>query len=132
MQQSDMTGVQIALKSLRPVTLVKSFGCEFMTVGQMRPFELRDGWRLIRAHIGPDGTSKFPAGIAYLFYSPRCIAFGGLVWLLHTIAGNVEFPPVVHAAQPMFLVTRIKERSASVWTMQRQEPHVACGVAERN
>src|SRR5580704_6676650 len=100
MQQADVAGVEIALERLCPVAFVKSLGCENVAFRQMRPFELRHAGRLARPHIRPDDAPEFTAWVANLF-QPAGRTFARLVRHIYAIAGNIEFPAVIDAAQSM-------------------------------
>ena len=77
-----------------------------------------------RSHRRPHGWDRPSDGS--LFEAALC----RLIRHVDTRAGDIEFPPVINAAQPTHFVTTKKQRGASMRTVPRQEPHFSIRVAE--
>ncbi len=94
--------------------------------------ERRNVRRRQRAHVRPQQTAAFfnrIAGDRHLVFER---AIGGLVRLLQALAGAVEFPTVIRAADTVGLRNSVEERCAAMRTRFLNQPKPAAAVFEED
>ena len=128
----DVGGVDVALERLHPVALLQHHERRVDVIGRQRgDLEGRERRRrLARSHVRPDDAVDLVAGIGA---GPHLVlerALGRLAGHVHAVAGHVELPAVVDAAQPALLVAAEEERGATVRAVGGHQPDGALGVAE--
>src|SRR3979409_2551526 len=118
MQARAMRGIDRALHHLRPLARRVHLDDADAGVPRRSPVRrLEFAETFLRPHIDPDDAAAFADGIGFVLaleLEPAGFRFAGRV---ENIAVHVEFPAVVEAAQPRFLVAAEGERSAAVRTM---------------
>src|SRR5262245_36919043 len=128
-----MRGVESALHSLQIVALFNGLGHETVGSRRPRPFEIgRRRHVLARAHVGPDYTAAFDGWISENPYPHLHRRVGWFVRHVDAVAAYVEFPAVIDAAKPAFLVAAEEQGGSSMWTMGIDETDASLGVAKRD
>src|SRR5499427_2303230 len=97
-----------------------------------RPFESRKRrLELRRTHIDPDNVAQLDARIGRQLDLPAESARLGLGGNLGALTGDVVFPAVIGAAQPVLLVAAEPERYAAVGAELVDHAHAPLRVAKR-
>ena len=90
----------------------------------------RAGWCCRRAHIDPDHAAQLVGRIRLDADAFLEVAVGRLAGHVDALAGGVELPAVVDAAQAALLVATEEQRRAAVRTERADHADLAVGVAE--
>ena len=97
----------------------------------LRPGEFRRRRHLVdRAEIGPHQPAQFDGRIGGEVDVLLELVLRRLVELIDAVAFDVEFPAVIDAAQPAFLVAPEKQRHPAVRAEFIHQPDPTFGVAE--
>ena len=110
-QEADMAGVDVALQGLEPVALPHhEADREFIALVQFVPVEMGKGRRHgFPAQVHPD-DSVFLDHVQGAQLDPGLVVrLRGLARHLHALAVQREFPTVIDAADPAFLVAPVEE-----------------------
>src|SRR5215471_17552544 len=90
----------------------------------------RNGVMVSAGQVGPDDAARFVHRVGGdLDLVREAVQLRPLVGAL---AGDVELPAVVGAAQPAFLVAPVEQRRAAVRALLLDQPYRAIGVPERH
>src|ERR1700685_2100773 len=132
-QEGDMHRIDAALERRLPVALLRAVGYEAVRAGRGGPFEIRRRRFLRpRAHIDPDHVAHLGARIRRELDLAAEAAFGWLGWHLDALAGDVVFPAVIGAAQPVLLVAAEPQRHAAMGAELVHHAAAAKGVGKRD
>src|SRR6266498_5104728 len=85
-----------------------------------------------RTHIGPDHATPLARRIRLELDFVFEVAVGRLAGHVDTVAGGIELPAVVDAAQATFFVAAIEQRGSPVRAKRAHQADGAVGVAERD
>src|ERR1700747_1284953 len=88
--------------------------------------------QLARPHIDPDDVAQLDARIGRQLDLPAEAAFRGLGGNLGALTGDIVFPAVIGAAQPVLLVAPEPERYAAVRAKLVDHAHAPLGLAKRH
>src|SRR3954451_15666708 len=128
-----MGGVDAALHGLQIVALLRALGNETAAVRDLRPLERGQGWLQSRwAHVDPDNVTQLHAGIGLeldLLAEPALL---GLRRNFDALSGDVVFPAVIGAAQPVLLIAAEPQRHAAMGTELVDDADLALRVAEND
>src|SRR5215469_17282089 len=126
-----MRRIDLPFQDLRPIALDADLGC-----ADARFFSRSKGWRLEfshpfgRADVAPYEAAALPRRIGLLLDAFGEMAVGRLGRHFEHIALDVEFPPMVQAAQAALFVAPVKQRCAAVRAEFAQHAGPSLGVAE--
>ena len=128
-----MAGVEAALEALQPVALLNMPRGEALRRWHQRPFQVREcGLVLGRPHIGPDEIAAFDAGIGLRSDLILHIAARRHAGNVEAGSVDVEFDPVIDAAQSAFLVAPIEQGCGPVRAVFAQQARISRAVAKKN
>jgi hypothetical protein len=132
MQEAEMRGVDLAFERLQIVAVALNETHADLTIRNIQDFERRQRRRFgARPHIDPDdaGALNHPIGfrLDLLFEIRRRHA-----WHIEAIASNIEFPAVVNATKPSFLIASQKQGCATMRATVIHHTDAPVAVAERN
>ena len=128
-QDRGVRGVDAAFKRLQPIALLPHLRDVAVGFRHLRPFESRRCRHfLARPHIGPDDAAHLDRRIGG--QADLVAERLGLVHLLGAFAVDVEFPAVIDAAQPQFLVAPEPQGGAAMRTEFIDEADPAGAVAK--
>ena len=100
-----------------------------MRLGRLHPVEPgQRGLPALGAHIGPDDAALLVGGIG--LHLDLVAELARLVHLLDALAGDVVFPAVIDAAQPVLLVAAEPQRRAAMRAELVDHADLAVGGAE--
>src|SRR5205809_5683012 len=112
MEDRRVRGVDAALERLQPVALLPYFRDVAMALRHLRPLESGGcRYQLARSHIGPNHPAHLGGRISRQVNLVTELL--RLVHLIDTVAGDVELPAVINAAQARLLVASEPQRGAS-------------------
>ena len=83
-----------------------------------------------RAHVDPDDAAALAGRVRHGFDFGPEIRLGGLIGHVDAVAGGVELPAVVDAAQAGFFVAAEEQRGAAVRAVVLEQADLAVGIAE--
>jgi hypothetical protein len=131
-QEAEMRGVDLALQRLQIVAIALDEAHFDLVLGDIEDFERRQRRRLrARSHVDPDdaGALHHLVGLRlhFLLEARRWQARH-----IEAIAGDVELPAVVDAANSAILVASQKQRCAAVRAAMVHDADSACAVAKGN
>src|SRR5262245_34165470 len=113
-QEPEVRGVDFALERLQVVAIAQHEADADFALRHVENFELRQGRRLaLRSHVDPDhaGALQHLIGLGlHLLLEARRRQTGHV----EAVAGNIEFPTVIDAAQAALFVAAQKQRGAAV------------------
>ena len=133
MQEGEMAGVETTLERLEPVAFLDVPRDVAMRVRNRGPFEVGEsGLFLRRSHVGPHDAAALDARVGSDADLVHEAAAGRLARHVDALALDVEFPAVIDAAQPAFLVAAEEQGRRAMGTALVQQPDAAGGVAERD
>src|SRR5262249_53637933 len=131
MQDRRMRGIDTAFQGLPPVALLPHLLYVAMALRHLRPLEIGGWWHfLCRPHVGPNSSTNLDSGIRCGANLMGEAALGWFIHLVHTLAGHIELPAVIHAAQARLLVAPKPQRHQTVWTELVQQPNAPLGIAK--
>ena len=130
-QEAGVGWVVIALHGLQVVALEAELRHVAVACRQLRPGEVREGRLLVRrAHVGPDQV----AGLDHRVGDGLDLVLERLalrrVRQVRALAGDVEFPGVIDAAQAILLVAAEEQRRPAVRAEGVEQTHPALAVTE--
>src|ERR1700722_11428256 len=129
MQDRRVRRVDTAFERLQIVAFLDDLGDVPALFRYLGPSEFRRGRHLFgRTHIGPDDAAELYRRIRGEVSVLLELILRRLIELIDAVAFNVEFPAVIDASEPAFLVATEKERDAAVWTEFLHQPDAAVGV----
>ena len=113
-QEAEMRGVDLALERLQPVAVALDEARADFVLGHVQDLECRQRRHLrARAHVDPDHAGALHdligLGLDLLHEARRRHARH-----VHTVAGNVELPAVIDAANAPLLVASQEQRGTAV------------------
>ncbi len=130
-QEGEVRRIEVALHHLRPVALDKLLGDVAPFRRHQAEFHLRHlGHRVRRAHPGPDDVAVFACGVGLDLHRLMVTHAGRYVRQVDRLAGHVELPAVIDAAQPAFLVAAVEHVRAAMRAADVDEADASLGVAE--
>ena len=132
-QDRRVRGVDAALQRLQPVAFLDDLGDVPALFRHLGPGEFRRRRHLVgRAEIGPDQPAQLDGRIGGEVDVLLELVLRRLVELIDAVAFDVEFPAVIDAAQPAFLVAPEIQRHAAVRAEFIDQTDAALAVAERD
>jgi hypothetical protein len=130
-QDGRVRGIDPAFEPLQPVGLLDHLGDVTVAGGHLGPGELGQGWlQRGRPHVCPDDSPQLDHGVGGSADLVRKAELFRLVHHVHALAGRVELPPVIHAAQSAVLVSAEEQGCPSVWTVLVEQAELATRVPE--
>ena len=130
-QEGDVHRVDAALQGLQPVAFLGALTDEAVRRGHRRPFEIRQRRLLCRwAHIDPDHVAKLGDSVGRELDLLAEAALDRFRRHFDALPGDVVFPAVIGAAQPVFLVAAEPQRHAAMGAEFVHHADAACGVAK--
>jgi hypothetical protein len=133
-QEADMGGIDFAFGRLQPIALVKPARGVNLGRRQRHPLHARQfRHQLLRAHIDPGDAAGLAGRIARdpgLVLQGRKVIRRDDVGNVDALAVDVEFPPVIHAADSTLLVSAEEQWCKLVRTIGRDDSDLAVGIAE--
>ncbi len=130
MQEAEMGGVDLALERLQPVAIALHHVDDDLVRREIQHLEGRQRLRLALAHVHPDQAGPLHDAIGLGFDLVLEILVLGHVRHVEAVAGNVELPAVIDAAQPALLVAAEEQRGAAVRAAMVHHADAARAVAE--
>ncbi len=130
-QEGHVARIDAAFHGLQPVALLDALGHERLV--ERHRAELVLGLRGLlfrRTHVGPQHAALFDQRIGLQLDLLGVAGFLRLGRDVHALAGHVELPAVIGAAQAAFLVAAEPQRDAAVGAELVDEAELALGIAE--
>ena len=133
MQEGHVARIDPALHGLQPIAFLQPLGNEALPVRHQRELPFRQRRLPVgRPHIGPEHPAALDQGIGPQLDLAGEAAFLGLGGDLDALAGHVELPAVIGAAQAALLVAAEPQRRAAVGTELVDQAVGSAAVAERD
>ena len=130
-QEGDVARIDAALHRLQPIAFLETLRDEALLARHRAEFEFRQiGLAVFRPHIGPQDAAALDERIGGELDLLGVAALHRLRRHHEALAVHVEFPAVIGAAQPAFLVAPEPQRGAAMGAEFVDEPELAVAVAE--
>src|SRR5690606_33875969 len=126
MEKSTMAGIEPAFQGLQVIAFTDQLPCSKVSIGQPEEPELGKGWLLLGwAHVSKDHCARVDCGVRlYCHVVFERFPFGR-VGNLSTSPINIEFPPMVHAAQPRIFISPKEHGCTTVRAVGLNEPNLS-------
>ena len=126
-----MRGVDIALQRLQIIAVALNEECPDLAVGNVQNLESRQRRRFgARPHIDPDQPGAFDRPVRLGADLVLEVLMRRHVRHVEAVAGHVEFPAVIDAADPALLVAAQEQRRAAVRAAMIHDADPALAVAK--
>ena len=131
-QKAEMRGIDLALERLQIVAITLDEADVDLGLRHVENFKARQRWRFgLAAHVDPNHAGALDhlisSSLDLLLEARR-----GQARHINAIAGNVEFPTVIDAAQPALFIASQEQRGATVRAAMVHDAHPARAVAKGN